>query len=59
MLLSHFWGPLLTVPRFPNSLSITWIIDVMNKLAVLVNDELVFEFDRKLNFDEQQLVFRN
>ena len=29
----------------------------MNKLAVLVNDELVFEFDRKLNFDEQQLVF--
>jgi hypothetical protein len=29
----------------------------MNKLAVLVNDELVFEFDRKSAFDEQQLAF--
>jgi hypothetical protein len=25
--------------------------------ALLVNDELVFEFDRKLTFDEQQQVF--
>jgi hypothetical protein len=29
----------------------------MNRLALLVNDELVFEFDRKLTFDEQQLAF--
>ena len=29
----------------------------MNKLAVLVNNELVFEFDRVLTFDEHQLAF--
>jgi hypothetical protein len=29
----------------------------MNKLAVLVNDEIVFEFDRNLTFEEQQLDF--
>jgi len=29
----------------------------MNKLAILVNDELVFEFDRNFSFEEQQLAF--
>lgn len=29
----------------------------MNKLAVLVNNEVVFEFDRDTAFDEQQLAF--
>ena len=29
----------------------------MNKLAVLVNNELVFEFDRDLTFEDQQLAF--
>ena len=29
----------------------------MNKLAVLVNDETVFEFDRDLTFEDQQLAF--
>lgn len=29
----------------------------MNKLAVLVNDEIVFECDRELTFEEQQLAF--
>ena len=29
----------------------------MNKLAVLVNNEIVFEFDRDLTFEEQQLAF--
>lgn len=29
----------------------------MNKLAVLVNNEVVFEFDRDIAFEEQQLAF--
>ena len=29
----------------------------MNKLAIFVNDEIVFEFDRDLTFKEQQLAF--
>ncbi len=29
----------------------------MNKLAVLVNNEVVFEFDRALTFEDQQLAF--
>jgi len=29
----------------------------MNKLAILVNDEIVFEFDRDLIFEDQQLAF--
>lgn len=29
----------------------------MNKLAVFVNNEIVFEFDRNLTFDDQQLTF--
>jgi hypothetical protein len=29
----------------------------MNKLAVLVNNELVFEYDRDLTFENQQLAF--
>ena len=29
----------------------------MNKLAVLINNEIVFEFDRELTFADQQLVF--
>jgi len=28
----------------------------MNKLAVLVNNEIVFEFDRDIIFEEQQLA---
>ena len=30
---------------------------VMNKLAVFVNNEIVFEFDRELTFEDQQLAF--
>ena len=29
----------------------------MNKLAVLINNEIVFEFDRELSFADQQLAF--
>lgn len=29
----------------------------MNKLAVFVNNEMVFEFDRDLTFEDQQLAF--
>ena len=29
----------------------------MNKLAVFVNNELVFEFDRDLTLEDQQLAF--
>ena len=29
----------------------------MNKLAVLINNEFVFEFDRELTFADQQLAF--
>ena len=29
----------------------------MNKLAVLINNEIVFEFDRDLTVEEQQLAF--
>jgi hypothetical protein len=29
----------------------------MKKLAVLVNNEVVFEFDRELTFEDQQLAF--
>jgi len=29
----------------------------MNKLAVFINNEIVFEFDRQLTFEDQQLAF--
>lgn len=29
----------------------------MSKLTILVNNEIVFEFDRELTFSEQQLAF--
>lgn len=29
----------------------------MNKLAVFVNNEIVFEFDREISFEDQQLAF--
>ena len=31
----------------------------MNKLSVLINNELVFEFDRNITFDEHKLAFLN
>lgn len=31
----------------------------MKKLAVLVNGEIVFEFDRETSFEEQQLAYLN
>lgn len=29
----------------------------MNKLAVVVNNEVVFEFDREISFEDQQMAF--
>ena len=29
----------------------------MNKLAVIINNEVVFDFDRELTFEDQQLAF--
>lgn len=29
----------------------------MNKLAVFINNEIVFEFDRDISFEDQQLAF--
>jgi len=29
----------------------------MSKLAVLINDELVFDFDREISFADEQLTF--
>ena len=29
----------------------------MNKLTVFINNEIVYEFDRQLTFEDQQLAF--
>ena len=55
--MGYYKSPVTTRLDIKNTNVITWMSFVMKSLEVLVNNEIVFEFDRYLPIEDEQLAF--